>query len=73
MGSIKQLPEAVHSSLRSSVHLFDLARVVEELVYNSVDAGASKVNQLVKFLVVARKACLTAFIKRVLDYLRLTR
>ncbi|KAF6154355.1 hypothetical protein GIB67_026811 [Kingdonia uniflora] len=44
MKSIKHLPDAVHSSLRSGVNLFDLTRVVEELVFNSIDAGASKIN-----------------------------
>lgn len=44
MTSIHQLPRAVHSKLRSSVVLFDLPRVVEELIYNSLDAGATKVN-----------------------------
>ncbi|OVA00634.1 DNA mismatch repair protein [Macleaya cordata] len=44
MRSIKQLPKAVHSSLRSSVVLFDLTRVVEELIFNSIDAAATKVN-----------------------------
>lgn len=43
MGSIKPLPEAVWSSVRSGIVLYDLTRVVEELVYNSLDAGATKV------------------------------
>ncbi|XP_058098603.1 DNA mismatch repair protein MLH3 isoform X10 [Magnolia sinica] len=43
MRSIKHLPRAVHSSLRSSVVLFDFTRVVEELIFNSLDAGATKV------------------------------
>ena len=43
MQTIKRLPESVHSSLRSSVVLSDLPRVVEELIYNSIDANASKV------------------------------
>lgn len=43
MECIKPLPEAVWSSLRSGVVLYDLTRVVEELVYNSIDAGATKV------------------------------
>lgn len=43
MRSIKPLPEAVHSSVRSGIILFDLTRVVEELIYNSLDAGATKV------------------------------
>ena len=44
MRSIKSLPEAVRSSVRSGVILFDITRVVEELVFNSLDSGASKVN-----------------------------
>ncbi|XP_034683209.1 DNA mismatch repair protein MLH3 isoform X6 [Vitis riparia] len=44
MRSIKPLPEAVHSSVRSGIILFDLTRVVEELIYNSLDAGATKVS-----------------------------
>jgi DNA mismatch repair ATPase MutL len=43
MKTIKRLPKDVHSSLRSSIILSDLPRVVEELVYNSIDANASKV------------------------------
>ncbi|XP_052167649.1 DNA mismatch repair protein MLH3 isoform X2 [Oryza glaberrima] len=44
MQTIKRLPKSVHSSLRSSIVLFDLSRVVEELVYNSIDANASKID-----------------------------
>ncbi|KAJ4966151.1 hypothetical protein NE237_018000 [Protea cynaroides] len=44
MRSIKHLRSSVHSSLRSSVILFDLTRVVEELIFNSLDAGAAKVS-----------------------------
>ncbi|XP_057469421.1 DNA mismatch repair protein MLH3 isoform X2 [Actinidia eriantha] len=44
MGDIKLLSEAVHSSVRSGVVLFDLTRVVEELIFNSVDAGATKIS-----------------------------
>uniref|UniRef100_A0A0D9XGH5 MutL C-terminal dimerisation domain-containing protein n=1 Tax=Leersia perrieri TaxID=77586 RepID=A0A0D9XGH5_9ORYZ len=44
MQTIKRLPKSVHSSLRSSIILFDLSRVVEELVYNSIDANASKID-----------------------------
>eukprot|EP00268_Persea_americana_P054969 TRINITY_DN634_c0_g2_i9.p1 TRINITY_DN634_c0_g2~~TRINITY_DN634_c0_g2_i9.p1 ORF type:complete len:1200 (-),score=227.81 TRINITY_DN634_c0_g2_i9:150-3749(-) len=47
MRSIKHLPKAVYSSLRSSVIFFDITRVVEELVSNSVDAGATKVHVFV--------------------------
>ncbi|KAI3794330.1 hypothetical protein L1987_36959 [Smallanthus sonchifolius] len=43
MRSIKVLPESVRSSMRSGIILFDLTRVVEELVFNSLDAGATKV------------------------------
>lgn len=43
MPTIKRLPKGVHSSLRSSVILSDLPRVIEELIYNSIDANASKV------------------------------
>ncbi|KAL4577787.1 hypothetical protein LXL04_013901 [Taraxacum kok-saghyz] len=43
MRSIKVLPESVRSSLRSGIILSDLTRVVEELVFNSLDAGATKV------------------------------
>lgn len=43
MRGVKPLPEAVRSSIRSGVVLYDLARVVEELVFNSLDAGARKV------------------------------
>ncbi|CAN6175249.1 unnamed protein product [Urochloa humidicola] len=44
MQTIKRLPKSVHSSLRSSVVLSDLPRVVEELIYNSIDANASKID-----------------------------
>lgn len=43
MQTIKRLPKSVHSSLRSTIILSDLPRVVEELIYNSIDANASKV------------------------------
>lgn len=43
MQTIKRLPKSVHNSLRSSVFLSDLPRVIEELIYNSIDANASKV------------------------------
>lgn len=46
MGSIKRLPDSVHSIVRSSVILFDLPRVVEELIYNSIDSGSTKVLSL---------------------------
>ncbi|KAH7566166.1 hypothetical protein JRO89_XS08G0108900 [Xanthoceras sorbifolium] len=44
MGAIKRLPEALRNTVRSGVVLFDLTRVVEELVFNSLDAGARKVS-----------------------------
>ncbi|KAF3440880.1 hypothetical protein FNV43_RR19166 [Rhamnella rubrinervis] len=47
MRSINSLPEAVRSSVRSGIILFDLTRVVEELIFNSLDAGASKVSVFV--------------------------
>ncbi|XP_073102954.1 DNA mismatch repair protein MLH3 isoform X1 [Elaeis guineensis] len=43
MQSIKRLPRSVHGPLRSSIVLFDLPKVVEELIYNCIDAGATKV------------------------------
>ncbi|KAJ8567718.1 hypothetical protein K7X08_019926 [Anisodus acutangulus] len=44
MGSIQRLPEAIWGSIRSGVILYDFTRVVEELVFNSLDAGATKVS-----------------------------
>lgn len=46
MRTIERLPEAVHSSVRSEVVICDLTRIVEELVFNSLDAGATKVSYL---------------------------
>lgn len=43
MQSMKRLPTRVHGPLRSGIVLIDLPKVVEELVFNSVDAGATKV------------------------------
>lgn len=43
MKRIESLPESVHSSMRSGVVICDLTRIVEELVLNSIDAGATKV------------------------------
>nr|BAD33895.1 DNA mismatch repair protein -like [Oryza sativa Japonica Group] len=40
INTIKRLPKSVHSSLRSSIVLFDLSRVVEELIDISVNARA---------------------------------
>ncbi|XP_054825799.1 DNA mismatch repair protein MLH3 [Prosopis cineraria] len=47
MTSIRPLSDDVRSSLRSGIFLFDLTRVVEELVFNSLDAGATKVSVFV--------------------------
>ncbi|XP_030535941.1 DNA mismatch repair protein MLH3 isoform X2 [Rhodamnia argentea] len=47
MSEVKPLSHTVHSSMRSGVVLFDLTSVVEELVFNSVDAGAKKVSVFV--------------------------
>ncbi|XP_062198745.1 DNA mismatch repair protein MLH3 isoform X2 [Phragmites australis] len=44
MKIIKRLPKNVHSSLHSSIILSDLPRVVEELMYNSIDANATKID-----------------------------
>ncbi|XP_011022186.1 PREDICTED: DNA mismatch repair protein MLH3 isoform X3 [Populus euphratica] len=43
MGIIKRLPVSARSTMRSGILVFDLTRVVEELVFNSLDAGAKKV------------------------------
>ncbi|KAI3426607.1 uncharacterized protein J3R85_009802 [Psidium guajava] len=47
MSAVKPLSDIVHSSMRSGVVLFDLTSVVEELVFNSVDAGAKTVSVFV--------------------------
>lgn len=56
MKTIKPLPEGVRHSMRSGIIMFDMTRVVEELVFNSLDAGATKVhiNQILlcRFLLV---------------------
>ncbi|XP_038903643.1 DNA mismatch repair protein MLH3 isoform X2 [Benincasa hispida] len=44
MGTIKPLPKSVRSSVRAGIILYDVTKVVEELVYNSLDAGASKIS-----------------------------
>uniref|UniRef100_A0A0A0L1I8 MutL C-terminal dimerisation domain-containing protein n=1 Tax=Cucumis sativus TaxID=3659 RepID=A0A0A0L1I8_CUCSA len=44
MGTIKPLPKSVRNSVRAGVILYDVTKVVEELVYNSLDAGASKIS-----------------------------
>lgn len=38
------MPEAMRSSVRSATILFDMPRVVEELIFNSLDAGATKIS-----------------------------
>lgn len=43
MGSIKPLQDDVRSTVRSATILSGLTRVVEELIFNSLDAAASKV------------------------------
>ncbi|WZZ76786.1 hypothetical protein YC2023_088156 [Brassica napus] len=43
MKTIKPLPEGVRRSMRSGIIMFDMTRVVEELLFNSLDAGATKV------------------------------
>ncbi|KAE9596818.1 putative DNA mismatch repair protein Mlh3 [Lupinus albus] len=40
---IKPLPKSLRSSVRSGIFFFDSTRVVEELVFNSLDARATKV------------------------------
>jgi len=40
------LSETVHSAVRSGFIISGLTTVVEELIYNSLDAGATKVNVL---------------------------
>ncbi|RRT68839.1 hypothetical protein GW17_00030688 [Ensete ventricosum] len=47
MQNIKRLPRNVHGTLRSGVVMFDLPRVVEELVNNSLDANPTKVSVFV--------------------------
>ncbi|KAK7252629.1 hypothetical protein RIF29_36714 [Crotalaria pallida] len=48
MGSIiRPLPERVRSSVRSGIFLFDSTRVVEELLFNSLDAKPTKVSVFV--------------------------
>ncbi|XP_010548206.1 PREDICTED: DNA mismatch repair protein MLH3 [Tarenaya hassleriana] len=44
MKTIKPLPEHVRHSVRSGVIMFDMTKVVEELVFNSLDAGATKIS-----------------------------
>ncbi|KAL7132155.1 hypothetical protein ABFS83_12G052800 [Erythranthe nasuta] len=44
MKSIERLPEAIRSSVRSGVVICDLTRIVDELVFNSIDSGATKVS-----------------------------
>ncbi|GAU28111.1 hypothetical protein TSUD_223520 [Trifolium subterraneum] len=42
MATIRPLPESVRSSIRSGISMFDFTRIVEELVFNSLDARATK-------------------------------
>ncbi|XP_047310426.1 DNA mismatch repair protein MLH3 [Impatiens glandulifera] len=44
MREIRRLPESVRHSVRSGIIFYDLTRVVEELIYNSLDASATKVS-----------------------------
>lgn len=60
MASIRPLPEAVRSSVRSGFSLFDLTRVVEELVYNSLDARATKAQSPIIYL----SPCFQSFVNR---------
>lgn len=46
------MPESVRSSVRTGIILLDVTRVVEELVYNSLDAGASKVYSLIVYHII---------------------
>lgn len=46
------MPKSVRSSVRAGVILYDATKVVEELVYNSLDAGASKVESLIDHLII---------------------
>lgn len=43
MRRIEPLSETVRSSVRSGIILYDLSRVVEELIFNSLDAGATNI------------------------------
>ncbi|XP_062102778.1 DNA mismatch repair protein MLH3 isoform X2 [Humulus lupulus] len=47
MATIQPLPQSLRTSLRSGIILFDTATVVEELVFNSLDAAASMVSVFV--------------------------
>ncbi|KAM6540464.1 hypothetical protein CsatB_004911 [Cannabis sativa] len=47
MATIQSLPQPLRTSLRSGIILFDIATVVEELVFNSLDAAASTVSVFV--------------------------
>ncbi|VFQ70130.1 unnamed protein product [Cuscuta campestris] len=44
MKRIEKLPEEIRGQIRSGIVIYDLSRVVEELVYNCLDAGAGKVS-----------------------------
>lgn len=46
MSALFKLLPQVHNQLRSSVVITNLGQLVEELVCNSIDAGAEKVTAL---------------------------
>ena len=64
MGTIKPLPKSVRNSVRAGVILYDVTKVVEELVYNSLDAGASKVSSLI--VLCEARGCLLAQVGNVI-------
>lgn len=70
MGTIKPLPKSVRNSVRAGVILYDVTKVVEELVYNSLDAGASKVSSLIVLCMilcyVEARGCLLAQVGNVI-------
>ncbi|XP_051125704.1 DNA mismatch repair protein MLH3 isoform X2 [Andrographis paniculata] len=43
MRNVERLPESVRSSVRSGVVIADLTKIVEELIFNSLEAGATKI------------------------------
>lgn len=51
------MPEAIWSRMRSGVILYDFTRIVEELVFNSLDAGATKVLSFTVFKVMTLIEC----------------
>jgi hypothetical protein len=46
MSALTKLSAQVHNQLRSSIIITNSGQLVEELVCNSIDAGAKKVSQL---------------------------